>query len=107
MNDNKETMWMMQQDFKESQHRENYRRAEAFLVWKMGGPVLDDLRRQFRGAPFGDLESLLVEFCEKVEEDLLARTRYIEELHWKTETLRINTSVMPTPFVYPEAEKKQ
>ena len=37
MSDNKESPNMMiQRDFKESQRRENYRRAEAFLVWKFG-----------------------------------------------------------------------
>ncbi len=106
MSDNKESPNMMiERDFKESQRRENYRRADAFLTWKFG-PMRYEVDSFIKGSGM-DWPSLFVEFCEKVEEDLLARTRQIEELYWKTETLKINTTVMPTPFVYPEAEKKQ
>jgi hypothetical protein len=80
--DKKKEQFMLQRDRKESQRRENYRRAEAFLYWKVGEHI-HELNREFRGAPFGDFASLLVEFAEKVEEDLLERMRYIEELYFK------------------------
>ena len=105
MSDNKESPKMMiERDFKESQRRENYRRAEAFLTWKFG-PMRYEVDSFLKGSGM-DWPSLFVEFCEKVEEDLLARTRYIEELHFDSMNLKAMTSTV-TPFVYPEAEKKQ
>jgi hypothetical protein len=102
MNDNKETMWMMQQDFKESQRRENYRRAEAFLTWKFGS-MRYEVDRFIKGSGM-DWPSLFVEFCEKVEEELLTRTRHIEELHFDTMNLKAMTSTV-VPFMYQEKEK--
>ena len=69
-------------------------------------PALHEIERQMFGPRGGSLPSLFVEFCEKVEEDLLARTRYIEELHFDFMNFKAMTSTV-TPFVYPEAEKKQ
>jgi len=72
---------MLQIDFKEKQRRENYRRAEAFLLWKFG-PMYDEARRFLRGSGM-DWPSLFVEFVEKVEEDLLARMRDYDKTFWE------------------------
>lgn len=72
---------MLTVDHKRVQHEQNYRRAAAFLKWKLG-PAYDEADRFLRGSRM-DWPSLFVEFAEKVEEDLLKRMRYIEELHFK------------------------
>jgi len=72
---------MLTIDHKRVQHEQNYRRAAAFLKWKLG-PAYDEADRFLRGLRM-DWPSLFVEFAEKVEEDLLERMRYIEELHFK------------------------
>jgi hypothetical protein len=80
-NENKTPEMMLQIDFKEKQRRENYRRAEAFLLWKFG-PMYDEARRFLRGSGM-DWPSLFVEFVEKVEEDLLARMRVYDKTFWE------------------------
>ena len=103
MNDeNKTPEMMLQIDHKRAQKEQNYRRAEAFLLWKLG-PAYDDAHRFLRGSGM-DWPSLFVEFCEKVEEALFARVEQIEKLHWDTELLKVNTHTIPTPFVYSDAK---
>ena len=72
---------MLQIDHKDAQRRQNYRRAEAFLLWKFGSAGYDDVRRIPKGSGM-DWPSLFVEFVEKVEEDLLARMRDYEKVHF-------------------------
>ena len=78
MSENKTPEMMLQIDHKRAQREHNYRRAEAFLLWKLGGAGYDDACRFLRGSGM-DWPSLFVEFCEKVEEELLTRMRYYEE----------------------------
>ena len=105
MNDeNKTPEMMLQIDHKRAQRKHNYRRAEAFLLWKFGNNY-DHVQDSLRGSGM-DWPSLFVEFVEKVEVDLLARTRKIEELYWDTENLKMLTTAIPAPFVYPDAKGK-
>ena len=98
--------FLIQQDHKERQRNENYHRAEAFLVWKLGmvgfREVNDLVRRGSRGED--TLNSLFVEFVERVEKDLMERTRIIEELHFKWLSLEAATN--PYPRFIQEAAKE-
>ena len=88
MSDKKQEQFLIQKDFKESQRRDNYRRAEAFLLWKFGTRAYDDARRFLKGSGT-DWPSLFVEFCELVEEELLARTRHYEEAAYKDVMIKL------------------
>jgi hypothetical protein len=93
MSDEKKTPEMMLQiDHKDRQRRENYRRAEAFLLWKLGTVGYDDARRFLRGSGM-DWPSLFVEFVEKVEEDLLARMGVYDKTFW--ENMRAKAELVP------------
>ena len=105
MSDKKQEQLIIQSDFKKLQREQNYRRAEAFLLWKLG-PAYDQAMRFLRGSGM-DWPSLFVEFVEKVEEDLLKRTRVIEEMHTKSVSLQFNPTAIPDieMFKYPLAPK--
>ena len=96
-------------DSQERQRRENYHRAEAFLVWKLGmtgfREVNDLVRRGSRGED--TLNSLFVEFVERVEQDLLERVRIIEDQHFKAINLRFETQTMPCMFTKEDIERLQ
>lgn len=93
---NKEQTMILKIDYKRAQREQNYRRAEAFLIWKFG-PMWDDARRFLRGSGM-DWPSLFVEFVDKVEEDLLARTATIEKLRWDAENLKASAFACPTSW---------
>lgn len=82
MSDEKQEHFMLQRDFKETQRRENYRRAEAFLLWKFGSRSHDAMDRDVVHCVGTTMAALLVEFCEKVEEDLLTRMRDYDKVQW-------------------------
>ncbi len=95
MSDENKTPEMMLQIYpKDRQRRDNYRRAEAFLLWKLGSHGYDDARRFLLGSGM-DWPSLFVEFVEKVEDDLLARMRDYEDAAWKS--IMANTICNSTP----------
>ncbi len=85
---------MLQLDPKDRQRRENYRRAEAFLLWKLGSHGYDEARRFLRGSGM-DWHSLFVEFVEKVEEDLLARMADYDKVHFEYLDLKMKTGIDP------------
>ena len=88
---------MLQIDHKDAQRRQNYRRAEAFLLWKFG-PAYDDVRRFLKGSGM-DWPSLFVEFVEKVEEELLARMSEYDKVYFcNLEAKAKLGAFMPTTF---------
>ena len=84
---------MLQIDHKQRQKEQNYRRAEAFLLWKFG-PMYDEARRFLRGSGM-DWPSLFVEFVEKVEEELLAQMRGYEETAYNTTMAQLAYNTKP------------
>ena len=85
---------MLQIDHKRAQRDQNYRRAEAFLLWKLGGAGYDEARRFLRGSGM-DWSSLFVEFVEVVEKDLLERMRYYEETAYSDVMAKIACNPQP------------
>lgn len=87
---------------KKTQREQNYRRAEAFLLWKFG-PMWDDARRFLRGSGM-DWPSLFVEFCERVEEELLARTRHYEEAAYNNVMAQAMCNPRPQVISFADAD---
>lgn len=90
---------MIQIDHKRAHHEQNYRRAEAFLLWKLGGAGYDEARRFLRGSGM-DWPSLFVEFVEKVEEELLARLSDYDKVHsdWLDTKAKCNLDSLTIPI---------
>ena len=89
---------LLQIDHKRRQKEQNYRRAEAFLLWKLGTAGYDEARRFLRGSGM-DWPSLFVEFCEKVEEEILARMRDYDKVYFDNLGAKAKLGAfMPTTF---------